>query len=127
MITVALIIFAASLLIYGKMPLLGGKMARGAKVRAAGAIILLLCACSFFLPAGVSIILNIFIISGAGGFYFFAKGENPTEKESRYLLFSSPQDEKDAYLSAIAGLVIVGLVIAGSGFGVWLLLNFIRG
>ena len=127
MISIALIIVSVSLLIYGKIPLLGGRIIRGARVRYAGALILAISVCSFFLSTKLSVILNILTIAGIGGAYFFVKGEDPTAKEAKVMLFTSAQDEKKAYSSATVGLIITVVIMVAFGGGAWLLIKLIRG
>ena len=127
MISIALIIVSVSLLVYGKMPLLGGKIIRGARVRYVGALILAISVCSFFLSTKLSVLLNILTLAGIGGSYFFLKGEDPTESEAKTMLFTSAHDEKKAYLSATMGLIITVLIMVAFGGGAWLLIKLIRG
>lgn len=127
MISIALIIVSVGLLIYGKMPLLGGKIIRGVKVRYAGALILAISVGTFFLPTKLSVILSVLTLAGLGGSYFFLKGEDPTAGEAKTMLFTSAHDEKKAYSSATMGLVITVLIMVAFGGGAWLLIKLIRG
>jgi hypothetical protein len=127
MISIALIIVSVGLLIYGKMPLLGGKIIRGVKVRYAGVLILLISVCTFFLPTKLSLILSGLTLAGLGGAYFFLKGEDPTAIETTTMLFSSTHDEKKAYSSATKGLVITVVIMVAFGGGAWLLIKLIKG
>lgn len=127
MISIALLIVAVILLISGKMPLLGGTIIRGIKVRYAGVLILALSACSFFLSTKLSVILNALTIAGIGGSYFFIKGERPTADEAKKMLFTSAQDEKKAYSSATVGLIVAVVIMVAFEGGAWLLIKIIRG
>lgn len=127
MISIALLIISVVLLIYGKMPLLGGKIIRGKKVRHAGGLILAISAFTFFLPSKLSLILSFITVAGIGGAYFFLKGEDPTEKEKKAMLFTTAHDEKKAYSSATKGLIITVILMVAFGGGVWLLIKLIRG
>lgn len=127
MITIALVILSLTLLVSGKMPLLGGKVTMGSKVRYAGVLILALSVCSFFLSTKLSLIIIILTLSGIGGVYFFVKGEDPTEDEAKTMLFSSAQDEKKTYSSATMGLIITVVIMVAFGGGAWLLIKLIRG
>lgn len=127
MISIALIIVSVGLLIYGKMPLLGGKIIRGVKVRYAGAIILVISVCTFFLPTKLSVILSVLTLAGIGGTYFFLKGEDPTANEAKTMLFTSTHDEKMAYSSATMGLVITVVIMVVFGGCAWLLIKLIKG
>ena len=127
MISIALIIVSVILLISGKMPLLGGKVSRGVKVRYAGALILAFSVGSFFLSTKLSVILNILTLAGIGSAYFFIKGEDPTENEAKTMLFTSAQDEKKTYSSATVGLIITVAIMVAFGGGAWLLIKLIRG
>lgn len=109
------------------MPLLGGKVIKGIKVRYASALLLILSVCSFFLSTKVSVILNVLTLAGIGGVYFFAKGEAPTEDEAKTMLFTSAEDEKRTYSSATMGLIITVVIMIAFGGGAWLLIKLIRG
>lgn len=127
MISIAIIILSVILLVSGKMPLLGGKVIRGIKVRYASALILALSVCSFFLSTKLSVIFNVLILAGIGGVYFFVKGEDPTENEAKTMLFASAEDEKKSYSSAVMGLIITVVIMVAFGGGAWLLIKLIRG
>ena len=127
MISIALVILSVILLISGKMPLLGAKVIRGIKVRYAGALILSLSVCSFFISTKLCLIFNVLTLAGIGGVYFFVKGEDPTEDEEKTMLFSSAQDEKKTYSSATVGLIIAVVIMVAFGGGAWLLIKLIRG
>jgi len=127
MISIALIIVSVGLLIYGKMPILGGKIIRGIKVRYAGALILVISVCTFFLPTKLSVILSVLTLAGIGGSYFFLKGEDSTASEVKTMLFTSANDEKKAYSSATMGLVITVVIMVAFGGGAWLLIKLIKG
>ena len=127
MISIALIILSVILFVSGKMPLLGGKVIKGIKVRYASALLLTLPVCSFFLSTKVSVILNVLTLAGIGGVYFFVKGEAPTEDEAKTMLFKSAEDEKRTYSSATMGLIITVVIMIAFGGGAWLLIKLIRG
>jgi hypothetical protein len=127
MITAALILLSAGLLISGKMPVLGGKVIRGAKVRYAGALIFLISVCSFFLSRKISLTINVLILVAIVVAYFFLKGEAPTEAEAKTMLFSSAEDEKKTYSTAIVSLIVFFIIILVFSGGVWLLLRLIKG
>jgi hypothetical protein len=127
MISIGLIILSVILLISGKMPLIGGKLIRGDKVRYGGALVLALSVNSFFLSTNLSVILDVLTLAGICGVYFFVDGEAPTEIEAKTMLFTSAQDEKKTYSTAAVGLIITVVVIVACGGGAWLLIKLIRG
>jgi hypothetical protein len=83
--------------------------------------------CSFFLSKKLSIILNIFILAVISGVYFFARGEDPTIDEAKYMLFKSAKDEKKTYSSTAKGLIITVVIMIVFGGGAWMLIKIIRG
>ncbi len=127
MISIALIIVSVGLLIYGKMPLYGGKIIRGIKVRYAGALILVIAVSTLFFSPKTSLILSLLCLAGVAATYFFITGEEPTENEAKEMLFASVQDEKKSYSSAIMGLIMTVVIMVAFGGCAWLLIKLIKG
>lgn len=127
MISIALIIVSAGLLIYGKMPLYGGKIIRGIKVRCAGAFIFAISVSTLFLFPKISLILSILVFAGVAASYFFIDGDATTKNEAKEMLFTSKRDEIEAYSSATMGLIIAVLIMVAFGGDAWLLLKLIKG
>ncbi len=127
MISAALIFLSVILIIAAKMPLLGGKILRGGRVRFIGALTLAVSSCSFFLSKKLGMILNLFILAVISGVYFFARGEAPSIDEAKNMLFKSAKDEKKTYSSSAKGLIITILIMIVFGGGAWMLIKIIRG
>ena len=116
MLFIALIILGIALVIQGKVPVFGGQIVEGKRVRILGAGTLILSLLAFFNLGNLHWWFFGFEILILILFYFFVKGRESTTEEKKDLMFSSKSEEADVFKGLVKGILIF-IAVLGVVFG----------